>query len=192
MRAIALIAVATALAALGVTLWLHSDAARVRSTADVDDPEDSPSPKSDGESTAGPSPEPHAADDPHKGHDRPPVDDRDIWADLADPAHSDLPAEVLQEAVDTASKVLVADTTGEGRHRWPHYWRDDVSHRPCCRRVTIHAASAHRDPHHPERLEVFVVWSGESADSHHRSRSNRLTTIHLSARDGRLLPIRDH
>lgn len=119
MRALTLIGIAVAFAALRATLWLHSDAPGIPPTADVDSLEDSPSSTTVAESNATPRPRPPAAGDPHEGHDQPLMDDHDIWADPADPANSDLPTEVFYEAVDTASKVLMAGTTGEGRYHWP-------------------------------------------------------------------------
>lgn len=89
-----------------------------------------------------------------------PLASEELWADIADPSNSDLPHDVFHAAVDLAAAVVVADTTGEGRGRWPAYWRGHRS-QPCCHAVTIHAAGARSHPEAPGNLSAAVVWTGK-------------------------------
>lgn len=98
--------------------------------------------------------------DPHGGDNQPLVTDDEVWADIADPANSDLPPDQFQQAADVAAAVVRADTTGQGRERWPHYWQDRRA-QPCCADVTIHAAGARHHPDHADEVEATVVWSGD-------------------------------
>lgn len=95
--------------------------------------------------------------------DEPPMSSEQLWADMADPATSDLPGDVFRAAADTAAAVVVADTTGQGRGRWPDYWSGPRAS-PCCAEVTIHAAGARRHPDHPGEVLAMVAWSGEALD----------------------------
>lgn len=93
--------------------------------------------------------------------DQPPMSSDQLWADIADPTSSDLPADVFRAAADTAAAVVVADATGQGRERWPDHWSGPRAS-PCCADVTIHAAGARRHPDHPSEVLAIVAWSGEA------------------------------
>lgn len=96
----------------------------------------------------------------HNEVDRgPPLSTEELWADIADPNASDLPREVFHAAADVATAVVIADTTGDGRDRWPDYWRGQRSE-PCCQDVTIHAAGARSHPEHPRDVLATVAWTG--------------------------------
>lgn len=122
------------------------------------------------------------AADAHAGDSRPPLTDDELWADIADPAHSDLPPDVFQAAADTAAAVITADTTGEGRDRWPNYWHG-ARGQPCCRQVTIHAAGARRHPDHPQEARATVVWSGDPRPEVPGTFREKTAHVHLTRDD---------
>ena len=112
---------------------------------------------------------------------------RGAWAQLSDPARSDLGPELARSLSKLGVAVLRADLTGEGRDAFGDYWAGD-RRRPCCRRLEVHAAGAGRQPGVEGMARVTVVWSAErAAGAEHLV--ERTTVVHLAQREGRWVPV---
>lgn len=114
--------------------------------------------------------------------------DAELYATIADPAASDLPPTLFRRLTALAADIVTADTTGAGRHRWPHYWNADNGLRSeaCCTRITIHAAGAASHPHQHNTVLARVLWSAPHGKRHR----SQLTTVELGSHDGLWRPRR--
>ncbi len=113
--------------------------------------------------------------------------DENLWAHISDPTDSDLPPDLFAQLTQLGVDVFWADATGEGRERWPEYWRSAGSARSgaCCADVAIHAAGSFTDPANRDIVNVTVIW--EAAQQ--RIESVRVTHIALSRTDGGWRPV---
>lgn len=84
------------------------------------------------------------------------------WAQLSDPARSDLGPAVATETSRLGAALLRADATGEGRDAFYGYWGTGRA-QPCCTNVVVHAAGA-SSTGHPDVVQVAVIWSASRLD----------------------------
>ena len=102
------------------------------------------------------------------------------WAQLSDPARSNLGAAVATETSRLGAALLRADATGEGRDAFYGYWGSGRA-QPCCANVVVHAAGASATPY-PDVVQVAVVWSATRLDG--GPAVNEATTVFYFARRG--------
>ncbi len=84
------------------------------------------------------------------------------WAQLSDPARSNLGPAVATETSRLGAALLRADATGDGRDAFYGYWGSGRA-QPCCADVVVHAAGA-SSTGHPDVVQVAVVWSATRLD----------------------------
>ena len=84
------------------------------------------------------------------------------WAQLSDPARSDLGPAVAAETSRLGAALLRADATGEGRDAFYGYWGSGRA-QPCCANVLVHAAGA-STTRYPYVVQVAVIWSATRLD----------------------------
>jgi hypothetical protein len=84
------------------------------------------------------------------------------WAQLSDPARSDLGPAVAAETSRLGATLVRADVTGEGRDAFYGYWGAGRA-QPCCAGVVVHAAGASSTAH-PDTVQVAVIWSATRLD----------------------------
>ncbi len=102
------------------------------------------------------------------------------WAQLSDPARSDLGQAVATETSRLGAALLRADATGEGRDAFYGYWGIGRA-QPCCADFVVHAAGA-SSTGHPDVVQVAVVWSATRLDG--GSAVSEQTTVLYFARRG--------
>lgn len=92
---------------------------------------------------------------------------------------ADLPAAQAEALVATGRQVLIADTSGVNRQRFPTAFPDTASASsvvaPAFTRIRVQAAIARTDPAHPDRAVVHLVWAG--ADRGGTSTDGRISDI---------------
>ncbi len=81
------------------------------------------------------------------------------WAQLSDPARSNLGAAVAAETSRLGAALVRADATGEGRDTFYGYWSAGRA-QPCCVNVVVHAAGASAT-RYPDVVQVAVIWSAQ-------------------------------
>lgn len=101
------------------------------------------------------------------------------WAQLSDPARSNLGAPMAAEASRLGTALVRADATGEGRDAFDGYWGAGRA-QPCCGDVVVHAAGASATQY-PDVVQVAVIWSAQriGADA-----ASEQTTVVYFARRG--------
>jgi hypothetical protein len=101
------------------------------------------------------------------------------WAQLSDPARSNLGAPMAAEASRLGAALVRADATGEGRDAFYGYWGAGRA-QPCCADVVVHAAGASATQY-PDVVQVAVIWSAQriGADA-----ANEQTTVVYFTRRG--------
>ena len=102
------------------------------------------------------------------------------WAQLSDPARSNLGPAVATETSRLGAALLRADATGEGRDAFYGYWGAGRA-QPCCANVVVHAAGASATQY-PDVVQVAVVWSASRVDG--GPAVSEATTVFYFARRG--------
>ena len=102
------------------------------------------------------------------------------WAQLSDPARSNLGAAVATETSRLGAALLRADATGEGRDAFYGYWGAGRA-QPCCANVVVHAAGASATQY-PDVVQVAVIWSATRLDG--GPAVSEQTTVFYFARRG--------
>ena len=102
------------------------------------------------------------------------------WAQLSDPARSNLGPAVATETSRLGAALLRADATGAGRDAFYGYWGSGRA-QPCCANVVVHAAGASATQY-PDVVQVAVVWSASRLDGGPAVREQ--TTVLYFARRG--------
>jgi len=81
------------------------------------------------------------------------------WAQLSDPARSNLGVAVAAETSGLGAALVRADATGKGRDAFLGYWGGGRA-QPCCADVVVHAAGASATQY-PDVVQVAVIWSAQ-------------------------------
>lgn len=102
------------------------------------------------------------------------------WAQLSDPARSNLGPAVATETSRLGAALLRADATGDGRYAFYGYWGAGRA-QPCCANVVVHAAGASATQY-PDIVQVAVIWSATRLDG--RPAVSEQTTVFYFARRG--------
>ena len=102
------------------------------------------------------------------------------WAQLSDPARSDLGPAVAAETSRLGAALLRADATGQGRDAFYGYWGSGRA-QPCCTNVVVHAAGA-SSTQYPDVVQVAVIWSATRLDG--GPAVSEQTTVFYFARRG--------
>jgi len=102
------------------------------------------------------------------------------WAQLSDPARSNLGPAVATETSRLGAALLRADATGDGRDAFYGYWGAGRA-QPCCASVVVHAAGASATQY-PDVVQVAVVWSASRLDG--GPAVSEQTTVFYFARRG--------
>ncbi len=111
------------------------------------------------------------------------------WAQLSDPARSNVGVAVATETSRLGAALLRADATGEGRDAFYGYWGAGRA-QPCCANVVVHAAGASATQY-LDVLQVAVIWSATRLDGgpavsgwYAPSQEDRRHTISAGAANG--------
>ena len=102
------------------------------------------------------------------------------WAQLSDPARSNLGPAVAAETSRLGAALLRADATGAGRDAFYGYWGAGRA-QPCCANVVVHAAGASATQY-PDVVQVAVIWSATRLDG--GPAVSEQTTVFYFARRG--------
>jgi hypothetical protein len=100
------------------------------------------------------------------------------WAQLSDPARSNLGASMAAEASRLGAALVRADATGEGRDAFYGYWGAGRA-QPCCADVVVHAAGASATQY-PDVAQVAVIWSAQRANG--GAVSEQTTVVYFARR----------
>ncbi len=108
------------------------------------------------------------------------------WAQLSDPARSDLGPAVAAETSRLGVALLRADATGEGRDAFYGYWGSGRA-QPCCANVVVHAAGASSTAR-PDVVQVAVIWSATRIDGG-PAVSEQTTVLYFGRRGTQWVPL---
>ncbi|GAA3044320.1 hypothetical protein GCM10017562_01580 [Streptomyces roseofulvus] len=136
---------------------------------------------------AGPaaSPVQGASDQPVSGDG--PAGDHAIQRLLDRTAPTDLPPATARQLADLATRVWIAETTGNGRTAWPAYFTDTRLRAPY-HDVRVQAAVAYSAAGEDDRAEVRLVWAG--ADAAGEFRDGRTARVLLEHHHNEWQPVR--